>query len=35
VEYEIDKKLGLKTKEDHDKMGIAAYNGECKKIVMR
>lgn len=35
VEYEIDKKLGLKTKEDHEKMGIATYNSECKKIVMR
>ena len=35
VEYEIDKTLNLKTKEDHEKMGIKKYNEECRKIVMR
>jgi isoleucyl-tRNA synthetase len=35
VEYEIDKMLNLKTKEDHEKLGLAKYNAECKKIVMR
>ncbi|ORD95237.1 SYIC [Hepatospora eriocheir] len=34
VEYEIDKKLNIKTKEDVEKMGIANYNDECKKIVI-
>ncbi|KAK3601599.1 hypothetical protein CHS0354_027846 [Potamilus streckersoni] len=35
VEYEIDKTLGIKGPEDVTKMGIEAYNKECKKIVMR
>lgn len=35
VEYEIDKTLDIKGPEDVAKMGIAAYNGECRKIVMR
>lgn len=35
VEYEIDKKLGLSTKEDHDRVGLEKYNAECKSIVMR
>lgn len=35
VEYEIDKKLGIKGPDDVAKMGIAAYNDECRKIVMR
>ncbi|XP_015766182.1 PREDICTED: isoleucine--tRNA ligase, cytoplasmic-like [Acropora digitifera] len=35
VEYEIDQKLGLKSPEDVTKMGIANYNQECRKIVMR
>ena len=35
VEYEIDKAIGIKSPEDVMKMGIAAYNAECKKIVMR
>lgn len=35
VEYEIDQKLGIKGPEDVAKMGIAAYNDECRKIVMR
>lgn len=35
VEYEIDKKLGIKTKEDVAKMGIARYNAECRAIVQR
>lgn len=34
-EYEIDKTLGIKGPEDVEKMGIAAYNAECRKIVMR
>ena len=35
VEYEIDKTLGVKGPEDVAKMGIATYNNECRKIVMR
>lgn len=35
VEYEIDQTLGIKGPEDVAKMGIAAYNAECRKIVMR
>ena len=34
-EYEIDKTLGIKGPEDVAKMGIAAYNNECRQIVMR
>lgn len=35
VEHEIDKKLGIKGKEDVMAMGIPAYNAECRAIVMR
>lgn len=35
VEYEIDKTLGIKGPEDVEKMGIAKYNSECRKIVTR
>jgi isoleucyl-tRNA synthetase len=35
VEYEIDKKLGISSGEDVQKMGIAKYNEECRSIVMR
>ncbi|XP_005110126.1 isoleucine--tRNA ligase, cytoplasmic [Aplysia californica] len=35
VEYEIDKTLGIKGPEDVAKMGIKAYNDECRKIVQR
>jgi len=35
VEYEIDKKLGIKGPDDVAKMGIAAYNAECRSIVTR
>uniref|UniRef100_A0A1I8P093 Isoleucine--tRNA ligase, cytoplasmic n=1 Tax=Stomoxys calcitrans TaxID=35570 RepID=A0A1I8P093_STOCA len=35
VEFEIDKVLNIKGPEDVAKMGIAAYNAECRKIVMR
>lgn len=35
VEYEIDKALGIKGPEDVMKMGIKAYNDECRKIVTR
>jgi len=35
IEYEIDKKLGVKTSQDVEKMGIKAYNQECRDIVMR
>lgn len=34
-EYEIDKTLGIKGPEDVAKMGIEAYNKECRGIVMR
>ncbi|UJR12101.1 hypothetical protein I4U23_016279 [Adineta vaga] len=35
VEYEIDKKFGIKGPEDVAKMGIATYNNHCREIVMR
>jgi isoleucyl-tRNA synthetase len=35
VEYEIDKTLDIKGPDDIAKMGIAAYNKECRNIVMR
>ena len=35
VEYEIDKTIGIKSPEDMLKMGVGAYNAECRKIIMR
>eukprot|EP01083_Nonionella_stella_P278376 946667_1 len=35
VEYEIEKKLGIETREDVMKIGIKKYNQECRGIVMR
>jgi len=35
IEFEIEKDLGIKTKQDVLDMGIANYNEECRKIVMR
>jgi isoleucyl-tRNA synthetase len=35
VEFEIDKKLGIKGPADVLKMGIDVYNAECRSIVMR
>uniref|UniRef100_UPI00358F330E isoleucine--tRNA ligase, cytoplasmic isoform X1 n=2 Tax=Myxine glutinosa TaxID=7769 RepID=UPI00358F330E len=35
VEYEIDKTLNITGPEDVKKIGIAQYNAECRKIVMR
>lgn len=35
VEHEIDKKLGITSKDDVMKMGIDKYNEECRSIVMR
>jgi valyl-tRNA synthetase len=35
VEYEIDKKLNIKSRQDVFDMGIGAYNEECRSIVMR
>lgn len=35
VEYEIDQTLNIRGPEDVAKMGIEAYNAECRKIVMR
>ncbi|XP_026849704.1 isoleucine--tRNA ligase, cytoplasmic [Drosophila persimilis] len=35
VEFEIDKLLNIRGPEDVAKMGITAYNAECRKIVMR
>jgi len=35
VEFEIDKKLGIKTSDDVLAMGIDKYNEECRSIVMR
>ncbi|KAI5387971.1 isoleucine--tRNA ligase, cytoplasmic [Lathyrus oleraceus] len=35
VENEIDKKLGIKKREDVLKLGIGVYNEECRSIVTR
>ncbi|ROT37687.1 isoleucyl-tRNA synthetase [Sodiomyces alkalinus F11] len=35
VEYEIDKKHGMSAQDAVAKMGVAAYNAECRAIVMR
>ncbi|KAI9588356.1 isoleucine--tRNA ligase, cytoplasmic [Glossina fuscipes] len=35
VEFEIDKLLDVHGPEDVEKMGIATYNAECRKIVTR
>jgi isoleucyl-tRNA synthetase len=35
VEYEIDQKLNIRSREDVLKIGIANYNEECRKIVLR
>ncbi|CAG9465638.1 unnamed protein product [Pedinophyceae sp. YPF-701] len=35
VEYEIDKKLGITSRDDVLKLGIDKYNEECRSIVMR
>lgn len=35
IEYEIDKKLGISGSAGVEKFGIAKYNAECRKIVLR
>lgn len=35
VEYEIEQALGIKSREDVLKMGIPAFNAECRSVVMR
>jgi isoleucyl-tRNA synthetase len=35
VEFEIDQKLGIKSRDDVLAMGIGNYNDECRAIVMR
>ncbi|CAJ0842635.1 2589_t:CDS:10 [Entrophospora sp. SA101] len=35
IEYEIDKKLNIKSRDDVLVMGIDKYNEECRSIVMR
>ena len=35
IEFEIEKMLGIKTKDDVLKFGIKNYNDECKKIVLK
>ncbi|KAJ4954492.1 hypothetical protein NE237_011275 [Protea cynaroides] len=35
VEYEIDTKLGIKSRKDVEEMGIDKYNEECRSIVTR
>lgn len=35
IEFEIDKELGIKTKEDVMELGIPKYNAACRGIVMR
>ena len=34
-QYEIDKKLGIKSTDDVEAMGIRKYNEECRSIVTR
>jgi len=34
IEYEIDKKLEIKTSAQREELGIANYNKECRSIVM-
>lgn len=34
IEFEIEKKLGIKTKEDIENMGIKEYCGECRSVVL-
>lgn len=34
IEYEIEKKLGIKTKKQIDEFGLKNYNNACKEIVM-
>ncbi len=33
VEIEVEKKLGIKSKDDIEKLGVAKFNEECKKSV--
>jgi isoleucyl-tRNA synthetase len=35
IEFEIEKQLGIKSSHDVKAFGIANYNAECRKIVMR
>ena len=35
IEYEIEKKLGIKTKEEILNFGIGNYNEECRSIVLK
>lgn len=35
VEYEVEKSLGLKTKQDILDMGIASFNDNCQNIVLK
>ena len=35
VEYEIEQALGIKSRDDVLKMGIPAFNAECRSVVMR
>lgn len=35
IEFEIEKQLGIKSKQDVIDFGIGNYNAECRKIVMR
>ena len=35
VEHEIDKKLGMNTRDAVAKLGVAGYNNECRSIVGR
>ncbi|KAI5184789.1 isoleucyl-tRNA synthetase [Nematocida homosporus] len=35
IEYEIDKMYGIKTTQDVERVGVAAYNGYCRSIVTK
>ena len=35
IEYEVEQALGIKSRDDVLKMGIPAFNAECRRVVMR
>ena len=35
IEYEIEKELGIKMKQEIENMGIMNYNNECRKIIFK
>jgi len=35
IEYEIDKELNIKSKQEREDIGVKDYNNKCREIVMR